>query len=372
MKQTLFNNLKNIYGWKTKRKIVVISVDDYGNVRVDSKKARVNMEKAGLKVDSRFDAYDTLETREDLEALYEVLTSVKDKNERHAIFTPFALPCNINFEEMADNDNQKYIYEVLPDTYEKLSLSDSQAYQGTWALWKEGIDQGILKPQFHGREHFNVKVFEKKLKKRDKELLIALKNRSNIGLSDSGFLDIKYVAAFSFSEFNELNSLKDIAIDGVKRFEDVFGYTPCHFMAPTANVHDEIISTLKPYGIIGFDRGIVYKEHQGAGKYLKQYNFTGKKNENNQLVLVRNVVFEPISDSADHINKAINQISAAFFWNKPAIISSHRVNYCGHLDEKNRIVGLMQLKRLLNEIVRKWPDVEFMGVDELDALILKQ
>ena len=26
----LLNNLKNIWGWKTQRKIVVISVDDYG------------------------------------------------------------------------------------------------------------------------------------------------------------------------------------------------------------------------------------------------------------------------------------------------------------------------------------------------------
>ena len=70
MKQTLLNHIKNIYGWKTKRKIIVISVDDYGNVRLDSKKARDKMDQAGLKILSRFDAYDTLETREDLEVLF--------------------------------------------------------------------------------------------------------------------------------------------------------------------------------------------------------------------------------------------------------------------------------------------------------------
>ena len=69
MKQALFNNIKNIRGWKTKRKVIVISVDDYGNVRLDSKKARERMNEAGLKVRSRFDAFDTLETREDLEML---------------------------------------------------------------------------------------------------------------------------------------------------------------------------------------------------------------------------------------------------------------------------------------------------------------
>ena len=90
MKQTLLNNIKNIYGWKTKRKIVVISVDDYGNVRLDSKKSRKNMDKAGLKVNSRFDAFDTLETKEDLEILYEVLSSVKDRNNKSAVFTAYS------------------------------------------------------------------------------------------------------------------------------------------------------------------------------------------------------------------------------------------------------------------------------------------
>jgi hypothetical protein len=77
-------NLKNCIGWKTHRKIVVFSVDDYGNVRVNSKQARTNMDAAGMKIYSRFDSLDTLETKQDLEQLYEVLSSVKDKNNRSA------------------------------------------------------------------------------------------------------------------------------------------------------------------------------------------------------------------------------------------------------------------------------------------------
>ena len=75
-------------------------------------------------------------------------------------------------------DYNKYIYELLPETYEKLSAKDSFAYEDTWNLWKEGIAKGILVPQFHGREHINLKVFEEKLIQKDQELLTALKNRS--------------------------------------------------------------------------------------------------------------------------------------------------------------------------------------------------
>src|SRR5690554_6806678 len=171
MKQTILNNIKNIYGWKTNRKLVVISVDDYGNVRLDSKEARQNMDEAGLKIHTHFDVFDSLETREDLEALYDVLSSVKDKNGNPAVFTPFAMPCNINFEAMAEKDYSEYVYELLPETYKKLSAKDPNAYSGTWGLWKEGIDKGLMKPQFHGREHLNLKVFNEKIKHRDVEVL---------------------------------------------------------------------------------------------------------------------------------------------------------------------------------------------------------
>ncbi|MGD8779528.1 MAG: hypothetical protein PVH88_11280 [Ignavibacteria bacterium] len=120
MKTQINNYIKNIIGWRTNRKIVVFSIDDYGNVRLSSKKSRENLDKAGLKVLSRFDAYDTLETSDDLSALYETLSSVKDKNDNHAVFTAFAVPVNINFEKMAENDNQEYYYELLPKIFGKL------------------------------------------------------------------------------------------------------------------------------------------------------------------------------------------------------------------------------------------------------------
>ena len=119
---TIFMNLKNCIGWKTHRKIVVFSVDDYGNVRVNSKQARTNMDAAGMKIYSRFDSLDTLETKQDLEQLYEVLSSVKDKNNRSAVFTPFALPCNIDFEKMECEDVQQFHFQMLPSYLHQLFL----------------------------------------------------------------------------------------------------------------------------------------------------------------------------------------------------------------------------------------------------------
>ena len=89
--------------------------------------------------------------------------------------------------------------------------------------------------------------------------------------------------------------------------------------------------------------------------------------------MVRNVVFEPTQDRGlDWVNFTMKQIERAFRWNRAAIISSHRVNFCGHIDPKNREKGLDSLRKLLHEIVKKWPDVEFMAADELGDYLSKQ
>ena len=58
--------------------------------------------------------------------------------------------------------------------------------------------------------------------------------------------------------------------------------------------------------------------------------------------------------------------------NKPAIISSHRINYIGSLVEENRAYNLSRLNNLLKIILEKWPDIEFMTSDQLGDLIISE
>ena len=370
MKQTLLNYLKNLSGWHTKRKIVVISVDDYGNVRLDSAKARHQMDKAGLKVFSRFDRYDTLENNLDLEMLYETLGSVKDKNNNPAIFTAFAVPCNIDFEKMANDNFEQYHYELLPQTFDKKSALDPKNYQNTWQFWKEGMERKLIHPEFHGREHFNLKVFNEKLTKRDHSLLTALKNRSLTSIKDTGYSTISFTAAFDFYHFDENNAFESNIKDGLNQFEKVFGFRARHFNPPGGREHPVIHQWLKDGGVAYLDTILLKQEHQGNGKYKRILNWTGKKNQSGQILQVRNCVFEPTHNIGfDWVNYTFKQREAAFFMHKPAIISSHRVNFCGHIDPDNRKKGLNALKQLLKKTIAKYPDVEFMTSTELGNLI---
>ena len=108
----------------------------------------------------------------------------------------------------------------------------------------------------------------------------------------------------------------------------------------------------------------------GNKNLVNKIHFLGNKSKHNQIYLVRNAFFEPsLFYSNQTVENTLNRINIAFNWNKPAIIGSHRVNYIGFINEKNRDENLNLLKILLTSIIKKWPDVEFMTSDQLGHLI---
>jgi len=109
----------------------------------------------------------------------------------------------------------------------------------------------------------------------------------------------------------------------------------------------------------------------GRGKTgRRRRHFQGQRNAIGQRYLVRNVHFEPSSDlNSDWVRLALKDISIAFRLRKPAVVSTHRVNYMGGLQVSNRDRGVTLLKSLLGRVVKRWPDVEFLSAVELgDAM----
>ncbi len=367
MKQKAIQYLKNSFGWSTKRRIIVFSVDDYGNIRIASEEARRNLKRAGLPLDgNRFDQYDTLETKDDLTHLFEVLNSVNDEHGRPAVFTPFSLPANIDFDRMAEEGFVRYQYELLPDTLRKLP-----GHEGTWELWEEGMSKDFFVPQFHGREHVNLAFLNEMVRTKNPLFLACMKERSWAGLQGLGrSKSVSYVSAFSFEELEENESLSQIAIDGLAAFRKVFRFSASHFNAPGSPAHAVLEKALADGGIKYVDTSFVKKEHQGGQRYRYRVAFQGQKNKHGQHYIIRNCVFEPLLyKTSDAVARTLGEIEVAFRLNKPAIISSHRVNFCGLIDPAVRDHGLRELQRLLNAIIAKWPNVEFMASHELGALM---
>ena len=368
IKNKIINNIKNISGWKSNRKLLAFAVDDYGNIRLASPQAKEQLKTKGVNLKGRFDFFDALDTRQDYEQLFEVLQSVKDKNGKSAVFTTYAMPANVDFQ--ASLMGGEFEAENLETTYERLSQEDPENYKDAYSLLQAGIAKGIIRPQFHGREHLNVLVFNRLLKDENPQLISNLELQSLAGVPNHNDLPkVRFNEAFSFWDKNEIENHKIIIEDGLNRFEKVYGYRPTTFTPPAMLIHPDLYAFIESLGIQAIDKPRIHNVHWGNGKYQNEKNNLGIQRGQKHVTIVRNCMFEPNSRNMDWVNFTFDQIKAAFFWGKPAIVSSHRVNFCGYIDPENRKKGLDNLKELLQKVVKKWPDVEFVAVDQLADII---
>jgi len=368
LKNKLINNIKNIPGWKSNGELLAFAVDDYGNIRLESPQAKKQLTAKGVNLIGRFDQFDALDTRQDYEQLFEVLQSVKDKNGKSAVFTTYAMPANVDFQVSLMRG--EFVAENLDTTYERLSQEDPGNYKGTFSLLQEGIAKGLIRPQFHGREHLNVLAFNRLLQDTNPELLANLEVQSLAGVPNHQELPkVRFNEAFSFWDIREIEMHKTIIEDGLNRFEKVYGYRPSTFTPPAMLIHPELYTFVENLGIEAIDKPRAHQVHLGKGNYQRESNRLGIQKGQNHVTIVRNCMFEPNSKNIDWVNFTFDQIKAAFFWGKPAVVSSHRVNFCGHIDPENRKKGLDSLKGLLQKVVKTWPEVEFVSVDELASIM---
>lgn len=113
----------------------------------------------------------------------------------------------------------------------------------------------------------------------------------------------------------------------------------------------------------------VQREPVAKGKTVRRFHYLGQRNQCSQVYMTRNCIFEPGLMGKNWQGSCLTDIERAFRWRKPAIVSTHRVNFIGALEEENRKNGLRELDGLLAQILQKWPNVEFMTTRELGELI---
>jgi len=237
-------------------------------------------------------------------------------------------------------------------------------------LYLQGIDNKIFIPQFHGREHLNVPVWMKALRNNDLETIIAFNEEMwAIIPKHLGKQGIELLAAFQLSDISDLDTQKEIIKEGLHLFLKLFGYSAEYFVPPNGHINNKLNSVCYENGIRYRSTSKIQIETNGIGKIRKKIHWLGQTDISGIKYITRNCFFEPSSVGKDWVDNCLNDIKIAFRWNKPAIISSHRVNYIGTHEKSNRDRGLKELNRLLSLIIKNWPNVEFMSTDKLGNLI---
>ncbi len=363
-------NLINIPGWRTDRRIVVVESDDWGSIRIPSKEVYDLLLQNGVPVDSfYFTKYDCLESEKDLTLLFEILGSFKDKNLNYPVITANAVVANPDFKKIAETGKREYHYELITDTY-----NEYPDHLQVMKLWKEiGIDQKMLWPQYHGREHLNVEYWMHVINSEAFSERLAFENKTLLGISVPGEpeQDRNYMAAFEYNSHEQMIEIEEITADGLRLFNQIFGFVP-HSFAPSCSIQGEHIDRILYKGGVLFHQCGQQFRPAGNGKLKTINKFWGQTNSLGQIYWRRNCTFEPSRNhDYDWVDSCLAEMSIAFRWGKPAVISSHRVNYVGSISPGNREKSLKSFKRLLHKALQKWPDIEFMTSEDLGNLILQ-
>ncbi len=359
-------NLSNVIGWQTKRKIVVIESDDWGSIRTRSKKDYNSMISKGLHLEnSIFTQNDCLESNTDLENLFDLLGKFKDSSGRHPVITPMCIMANPDFEMIKKSNFRQYHFENFVDTCSRYPDHDRVIN-----LWQQGINERLFVPGFHGREHLRVSSWMRELQKGNKGLLKAFEHES-FGVSKYNGVEIpEYLGAFHLELPSDIFYLEKVIETGAKLFTANCGYKPTHFIAPNRESAKALDSTLSKVGVEYMTMAKLRYYPLGGERYKLDFNWLGKHNiELNQTCITRNCTFEPSFTNIDYVDSCLKEVEIAFKWNKPAVISSHRVNYICSINPDNASLGLRALGKFLSSVINKWPDVEFMTSTELGRLI---
>jgi hypothetical protein len=368
-KENIIRNISNIPGWRTKNKYVVFESDDWGSKRMTSMLAFEKLEKLGLDLRScdaeRYNRNDTLAKSSDLENLFDILSAFTDRTGNNPVFTVACVVANPDFEKIREAEYSEYFYEAFTDT-----LKRTNGCERSFELWLEGIRNKIFVPQLHGREHLNVNAWMKALRNNDRQTKLAF-NEGIWGFvpNPKSLPDTDFQAAFQLAVTEDLEFHKKALQEGLDLFEKIFNYRAEYFVPPNGIFNNTLNLTLRRGGVKYRSAAKVQYESVGAGRTKKTIHWLGQKEKNGIRYISRNCFFEPSQPGRNWVDSCLNDINIAFRWQKPAIISTHRVNYISGLNPMNRDVGLSQLKLLFHRMTTSWPDLVFLTTPELGKLM---
>lgn len=328
--------------------IVIFESDDWG--KVNSNESAIFDSTYGKRTDW---SYDQLENETDLEQLFNKLYSYRNDFERPPVFTANFIVSNPNFEATLETGFEELILEPIDSAFPNLIRS-----------WNKGKTQGVFYPQYHGRLHYNYKLYKASLKN-DKVVQALFKQKVNGGLEHFEHSQLAYYSEYqNYTSQKSSPLLQDWIKEGLKEFDRIFGYQSKSTIAP-----NYVLATKD----IGLFAGTEVRFLQGSNKLLSNSGLTekcenycqGASLAHNLTALSRNHKFEPCRNKKEW--KVDFSIFAAKTWlnrNVPVVFDTHRMNYVSNFADSS----LNELGILIDSF-RDVKNIKFLTSVELGEAI---
>ena len=233
-----------------------------------------------------------------------------------------------------------------------------------------GVEAGVFDIQLHGLEHFWPSALME-ASQCDETVRVWLQ-RAPLSLTEDlpSSLQSRWVNAVSLpaEPLNDKEVLQAVQ-EETAGFEAIFGDVPGVAVPPTF-IWNECVE--KAWAAGGVDVVVTPGRRYESRDYDGQPSDAGDPVYNGQLTdigivyMVRNSYFEP---SIGHMaEQAMAALDFKTRLGQPALLETHRFNFLGSIDKKNRSVE--ELKRFLEQALVTYPNLAFISTGKL-AKILK-
>lgn len=331
-----------------KEKYIIIESDDWGleralnNESVEWMKKKYTTDKM-----SRW-SYDSLETEEDLNMLYDVLNLYSNKFDSPPVITANFITHNVDY-----SSKNSLKFRSLSDGFNNSRGDIKEKYS-------EGIRGGFIFPQLHGYSHYNISESEKYFNSSEGKESFG----NNFFYAKT---TIKGNLSFLHGEFGSENFKNNYLNIASEEFNKYFGFYSSTLIPPTFIFDNEYIEEVKKNNI-----KLIQSSNRLVTSEGVRYKFPYLQNRKGLYWSIRNARLDPhVSYGFDHL-QCLGSIEKAFKYNLPAVIDFHRVNFAGSYDPIYRADTLKELSLLLENIHKKWPDSRFIHSQNLIEILWQQ
>ncbi|HSI77214.1 MAG TPA: hypothetical protein VK957_15035 [Lunatimonas sp.] len=369
-RKTIGEQKERFFGQNIDQKIVVFQSDGWGAARLPNKQVFQCLLGKGIKLSFKENkgfrtVLDGFESPQELSQLLEVLLKHKDADGKNPVFTFNVTTGNPDFGKIEDHDFGEYFSEPFHHTMER-------ERPGVLNIWRSGIENGLISPQYMGHDPVNQKRWLDGLVKNKLDLQIAFKY-GVYNVSRTRFTSDYYSIAYEYLSGEDEQYLKDNITQGLNVFQDFFHKRPCSFVAPFYVTPDYLLREIRGQGVPVFQSNgthfLPQRVKNGEMTYERKCFISGLDKHTNSVQLIRNCRFEPaFYPTENETDRCLAEVMQAFSHKRPAVICSSRSNYVGIFDERVPEESIEQLDTLLGNIIKRWPDVKFYSTDQIAEL----
>ncbi len=329
-----------------KEKYIIIESDDWGLTGAVSQDGIDFLKKTyPQKPFSRWTS-DSLETVEDLEALFYILNKYKNDFKSPPKITANFITHTIDYSNQA-----KLSFISLSELLTKNKLLKQKYF--------EGIDNNLIYPQLHGYCHYNLDA-----------LRAFYKTVEGKRLFDVGFLigksTLKQNPSMFKSEFSDFKEeVKTNLKISIQEFANFFNYLPKSIIPPHFIIDSLYLDFLHNQGI-----SAIQASNRLITTNRDRYRNIFFRKKNQLYWIPRTARLDPHPDYNYYSKDCISQIEKAFSLKMPAIIDFHRVNFSGRFNSNYRDRSLNELDAVFKIVKFKWPDAIFISTSDFIKLCL--